>query len=172
MKRLMVGLGCLALLANGLLVSAGDEPAKKTEKPQKAKVVRADADAKNGDQDAKAKAKKEQEEEQRWMELKLLRSQEIFAELTSGNLEGVAKRARAMQAADILEFWLRGREFQKKEEYQKQLEHYQSATKELARHAEKDDLDGATEAWVSLSRSCVSCHKLLRDGKKPVESKK
>lgn len=161
MNRLTMGLGCLALLGGGLLLNAADEPVKKAEKAPKAKPAATSED--RGTETTADKKAKDQEEEQRWMEMKLLRSQEVFAELTAGNLEGVAKRARAMQAADILEFWLRGREFRKRSEYQGALNRYQFATRELARHANDGDLDGALEAWLDLSRSCVSCHKLLRD---------
>ena len=103
MNRLTMGLGCLALLGGGLLLNAADEPAKKAEKAPKAKAAATSEES--GKEATSDKKAKDQEEEQRWMEMKLLRSQEVFAELTAGNLEGVAKRARAMQAADILEFW-------------------------------------------------------------------
>lgn len=102
----------------------------------------------------------------KWMLFKLTSSQAIFTELTRGNLDGVAKRARASNVVDTLEYWLRGREFRERSEYHKQLNKYQFAVRELARHADDGNIDGALESWLDISRSCVQCHKLLRD---PVE---
>lgn len=99
----------------------------------------------------------------RWMGLKLASSQFIFAELTRGNLEGVAQQARASQVVDALEYWLRGHTFRQQSEYQKQLNRYQFATRELARHADDGNIDGALESWLDVNRSCIECHKLLRD---------
>ena len=78
----------------------------------------------------------------------------------------MAKHARATQAIDSLEYWLRGREFRQRSEYHKQLNQYQFALRELARHAEDENIDGALESWLDVNRSCIECHKLLRDKKR------
>ena len=97
------------------------------------------------------------------MQAKLASTQVILAELTYGDLAGVAKHARATQAVDALEYWLRGRTFRRRSEYHKQLNHYQFALRELARHAEDENIEGALESWLDVNRSCVECHNLLRD---------
>jgi len=64
---------------------------------------------------------------------------------------------------DVLEYWLRGKEFRQRSEYHKQLNKYQFAVRGLARHAEDDNIDGALESWLDINRSCVPVHKLLRE---------
>lgn len=162
---------CVAIaFAIGLTALASD-PAKKSKQRTTAqpkdtdkastKVKVADAETK-GDKTGRG---------YRWMGLKLASSQSIFAELTRGNLEGVARQARAGQVVDALEYWLRGHTFRQQSEYQKQLNRYQFATRELARHADDDNIDGALESWLDVNRSCVECHKLLRDNGRAAPAK-
>ena len=54
-------------------------------------------------------------------------------------------------------------EFTKKSAYLGQLNAFEFANKELIRQAEDGNIDGTLEAWLRLSRSCVECHKLIRD---------
>lgn len=116
----------------------------------------------------KSRKGKDQKPEQsdKWMLFKLTSSQAMFTDLTHGNLKGVAKHARASTVVDVLEYWLRGKEFRQRSEYHKQLNKYQFAVRELARHAEDNNIDGALESWLDINRSCVQCHKLLRDSVK------
>ena len=104
-----------------------------------------------------------QEDRDRWMQLKLTSSQQIFADLTHGDFEGVEKTARRMQVLNLLEQWMRKNEFEQKSEYKGQLNRFEFATKELVRYAEDENIEGALEAYVDLSRSCVRCHQLIRD---------
>jgi len=103
------------------------------------------------------------DESDRWLLFKLTSSQAMCTDLTRGNLKGVAKHARASTVVDVLQYWLRSKEFLQRSEYHKQLNKYQYAVRELARHAEDDNIDGAFESWLDVNRSCVQCHKLLRD---------
>ncbi len=113
--------------------------------------------------DKESVAAQKQDEEDRWMNAKLESSQQIFAGLTRGDLETVTMRARGMLVIGVLENWLRKNEFTKKSAYQGQLNAFEFANKELIRQAEDGNIDGTLEAWLRLSRSCVECHKLIRD---------
>lgn len=109
------------------------------------------------------KPKEPKTEEDLWMHAKLQASQEIFAGLTHGDLDTVKHRARRMLANNVLENWLRKNEFTRKSAYQGQMNAFEFANKELIRNAEDGDIDGTLEAYVRLSRSCVECHKLIRE---------
>lgn len=165
MTRLLTGLAMTFAIAVGVIVLAADSDRKKPDPPAIDAATEAPA-AKKADKDDDARKKDKDETSgrgDRWMMFKLTSSQLIFAELTRGNLEEVAKHARASQTVDALEYWLRGKEFRQRSEYHKQLNQYQFAVRELARHAEDGNIDGALESWLDVSRSCVECHKLLRD---------
>lgn len=103
------------------------------------------------------------DEGDRWMKAKLHSAQQIFAGLTQGDLEIVKKRAQYMAVVNVLEDWMKKNEFTKKSAYRGQLNAFEFANRELIRHAEDENLDGALDAWLKLSRSCVECHKLIRD---------
>ena len=127
-------------------------------------VVAADKEKKKPkDSEKEPVAAKKENEGDRWMQAKLHSAQQIFAGLTQGDLDVVKKRAQYMAVVNVLEDWLKKSEFKKKSAYQGQLNAFEFANKELIRHAEDDNIDGALEAWVKLSRSCVECHKLIRD---------
>lgn len=130
-------------------------------------VVAADKDKKKSkdDQNEPVASKKESEAD-RWMHAKLNYAQQIFAGLTEGDLEIVKKRAQLMAVVNVLEDWAKRGEFKKKSAYQGQLNAFEFANKELIRNADDDNIDGALEAWLKLSRSCVECHKLIRDPSK------
>lgn len=132
-------------------------------------VVAADKDKKQPKEiDKEPVAIQKEDEADRWMQAKLHSAQQIFAGLTQGDLEVVKKRAQYMAVVNVLEDWLKKSEFKKKSAYQGQLNAFEFANKELIRNADDDNIDGALEAWVKLSRSCVECHKLIRD---PAKSK-
>lgn len=161
MTRLTAGICMVLAVAVGLTAIASDPETKtKVNASDAKKSVKKTSDA--ADTKPRKKTGKSGSGD-RWMELKLASSQLIFAELTRGNLEGVAKQAKAGRVVDALEYWLRTSEFRKQSEYQKQLNLYQFATRELARQADDGNIDGALESWLDVNRSCVECHKLLRD---------
>ena len=98
-----------------------------------------------------------------WMAIKLTSSQQILEHLTTGDFRELEKSARRMQVLNFLEQWRRDKKFEKESAYQGQLNVFEFATKELIRHAGDKNVDGALEAYVSLTQSCVNCHKLIRD---------
>ena len=97
------------------------------------------------------------------MQAKLAGSQQILADLTHADLESVAKDARRLQVMSHLEKWLTSSELAEISEYRGQLNAFEFSTKELIRHADDGEIDGALDAYVDMTRSCVECHKLLRD---------
>jgi hypothetical protein len=150
MKRYTLTAALLALTAIAFSVIAADKEKKKSKE----------------EQNEPAAAQKTADEGDRWMQAKLHSSQQIFAGLTQGNLEVVKKRAQFMAVVNVLEDWLKKSELKKKSAYQGQMNAFEFANKELIRTADDGDIDGALEAWVKLSRSCVECHKLIRDVEK------
>lgn len=127
-------------------------------------VFAADKDKKKPkESDQESVAAQKEKEGDRWMQAKLHSAQQIFAGLTQGDLDVVKKRAQYMAVVNALEDWLKKSELKKKSAYQGQLNAFEFANKELIRHADDGNIDGALEAWVKLSRSCVECHKLIRD---------
>lgn len=146
-----------------VFASGADQKKSKTDSPTAATA--ASKETKTAPVVKKSRRGKDEKPEQsdKWMLFKLTSSQAMFTNLTRGNLEGVAKHARASTVVDVLEYWLRGKEFRQRSEYHKQLNKYQFAVRELARHAEDNNIDGALESWLDINRSCVQCHKLLRD---------
>ena len=108
----------------------------------------------------KARATKEVDS---WMKGKLRFAQRIFDGLTNGDLDAVESSARRMQGMHVLEKWLRSNEYVNQSDYKGQLNAFEYAVKELVRHSQDADIDGSLEAYVAMSRSCVQCHKLVRD---------
>jgi hypothetical protein len=100
-----------------------------------------------------------------WMKLKLVSSQQVFEGLTMGEFKQVENSARRMLVLNLLEQWAKRKEFAKQSEYRGQLNAFEYSVKELVRHAEDHDTEGALAAYVEMSRSCVRCHELIRDGK-------
>ncbi len=147
MKRFTLIATLLVVTAVAVAVVAADKEKQKPKETPKESVAVQKAD--EGD---------------RWMQAKLHSAQQIFAALTQGELETVKKRAQLMAVMNVMEDWLKKKsEFSKKSAYQGQLNAFEFATKELIRHSDDENIDGALEAWVKLSRSCIECHKLIRD---------
>ena len=98
-----------------------------------------------------------------WMKGKLRFAKRIFDGLTNGDLDAVESSARRMQGMNVLEQWLRSNEYVNQSDYKGQLNAFEYAVKELVRHSQDADIDGSLEAYIAMSRSCVQCHKLVRD---------
>jgi hypothetical protein len=98
-----------------------------------------------------------------WMQLKLASSEEVFRGLTNADLDRVETAARRMQVFNLLEQWAKRGELTAQSEYQGQLNAFEYNVKELVRNAEAGDADGALEAYLGMTRSCVRCHALIRD---------
>jgi hypothetical protein len=103
------------------------------------------------------------EEGAKWMQQKLHGTHQIFDGLMQGDFEKMENQARRMVVLQFLENWVVENKFTRKSAYQGQLNSYEFALKELRRSAEAKDIDGSFDAYTRLTRSCVECHKLLRD---------
>src|SRR5262249_52964074 len=97
-----------------------------------------------------------------WMTKKLEFSQKILQGLTQADFETVRKNADGMVVVGYLEGWDRAGT----PGYKKQMKAFESANKDLIRHAEKKDVKAATKAYTQLVVSCVECHTIVRDAKK------
>lgn len=147
MKRFSLIVALVAVTAIAVSVFAADKDKKKPKENTKEPAIEL----------------KTADEGDRWMQAKLHSAQQIFAGLTQGDLDVVKKRAQYMAVVNVLEDWLKKSDFKKKSAYQGQLNAFEFANKELIRNADDENIDGALEAWIKLSRSCVECHKLIRD---------
>jgi hypothetical protein len=112
---------------------------------------------------ASAAASQNEEDANAWMLAKLSGSQNILASLTRGDIQAVVTDARRMQVMTYLEQWLTASEIEELSEYRGQLNAFEFSTKELARHAEDGNVNGALDAYVDMTRTCVKCHELIRD---------
>jgi hypothetical protein len=102
-------------------------------------------------------------ESDKWMRIKLKASQGIFDGLTRGDHQKIEDNARRMLLLNFLEQWRRDNDFTRESEYEAQLNAFEYANKELIRTAHHKDIDGALDAYVRLSQSCVRCHQIIRD---------
>lgn len=98
-----------------------------------------------------------------WMKKKLDHSKEILAGLVTEDFDAIVTSARAMNDMNQFEKVFRA----KSRDYRDQLTIFEIANRDLIRQAEKDNLDGATRAYLQLTSSCVSCHKVVRDQQRP-----
>jgi hypothetical protein len=104
-----------------------------------------------------------QEEHDRFMAAKLVSSQNILSDLTHGDFESLEGNARRMQVISLLQQWMRDTNFEHKSEYEGQINAFDFATKELIRHASDQNIEGALQAYLDMTTSCVHCHELIRD---------
>lgn len=102
-------------------------------------------------------------ERDRWMAAKLVSSQQILEHLTRGDFDKLQTSARRMHVLNFLEQWAREEDFERKSDYQGQLNAFEFATKELIRHAGDQNTDGCLSSYQALTESCVRCHQLIRD---------
>lgn len=102
-------------------------------------------------------------ESDKWMAIKLTSAQEIVKHLTSADFEQLEASARRMHVMNFLEKWQREEDFAEQSEYQGQLNAFEFATKELIRHSQDENIDGALKSYVAITESCVHCHSLIRD---------
>jgi len=140
---LMTGVGMLLVMENHKPIQAGD-------------------DRKEAQNTSNAAPQKE-EDENAWMQAKLTGSRNILEHLTKGDIEAVTTDARRMQVMNYMEQWLTTSEIEELSEYRGQLNAFEYSTKELIRYADDGDVNGALEAYVDMTRTCVKCHQLIRD---------
>jgi len=94
-----------------------------------------------------------------WMKQKLVASQNILGGLTKADFGAIAENAQSMLVVSYLEKWIRA----DTPGYNAMLKDFEYANKSLALAAREKNLDGATVAYLQLTLSCVSCHKVVRD---------
>lgn len=121
-----------------------------------------------GDQGAATANKTEQPpltkaEANKWMQIKLYSSQQILAGLTNGDFKQIEEQSRRLLMFNVLENWRRENTLARDSEYKGQLNAFEFAAKELVRESEAKNIDGALNSYLLLTRSCVECHKLIRD---------
>jgi hypothetical protein len=98
------------------------------------------------------------------MKAKLIGSQAILEQLLRGEMSAVSESAARMQVMSLMENWFIGNEKNERtSKYRQQLNRFDFATKELIRHADDGDIEEAFESYTEMTRTCVQCHKLLRD---------
>ena len=153
MKR-VVAAGLLVVGLSTLVADSGSDQSTGRQRAVRVAGVVPD-DKKSGDEKVAARDK--------WMKAKQGHAQEIFAGLTDGDFDRMATSGRLLLGSGILEAWLKSREFEKHSDYRGQMYALEYANKELIRHAEDRNMEGALSAYVSLSQACVRCHMLLRD---------
>lgn len=96
-----------------------------------------------------------------WMERKLRLSQELLAGITAADFDKIAVSAQAMRALNKVEAFVRSRT----PGYRTQLQIFDESLAEIARQADKDNVEGAALGFTQLTISCVNCHKQLRAAK-------
>jgi cytochrome c556 len=94
-----------------------------------------------------------------WMKKKLEWSQSILACLAKSDWDKMAQDARALRALSKIEGRFRRTD---QKEYRAQLAVFDQANDELIKAADKENIDGATLAYMHLIHSCVNCHKSLQ----------
>lgn len=93
-----------------------------------------------------------------FMRAKLDHAQKVLEGLTVENLSMVAKNSQAMGLLSQDEQW---RVLQTQEYLQRSVE-FRRAVETLTEAAKKENLDGATLAYVDVTMKCVECHKYVR----------
>lgn len=93
-----------------------------------------------------------------FMRAKLDHAKNVLEGLTVENLPMVAKNSQAMALLSQDEQW---RVLQTPEYLQRSVE-FRRAVEGLTEAAKKENLDGATLAYVDVTMKCVECHKYVR----------
>jgi hypothetical protein len=99
----------------------------------------------------------------KWMEIKLHSSQEIFAALSRGDAKAIETPARRMLLLNVLEQWKSNKPYMDHSQYEAQLNAFEYAVKELARTGRDNNINDSLDAYVALTKSCVRCHQIVRD---------
>ncbi|MEZ6089347.1 MAG: hypothetical protein R3C05_15215 [Pirellulaceae bacterium] len=93
-----------------------------------------------------------------WMEKKLDYSQAVLRGLASSDFESIRKNALQLQLLNKVEGFIRRRNA----DYRHHVQTFERITGELARQAERKNIEGVTLAFNQLTISCVHCHESLR----------
>lgn len=121
----------------------------------------------------KKPAQKKKRKADTWMKAKKDHSHDIFDGLIAGDFRKIENASLKMMGNNILERWLADRkDYENSFSYHGQLNAFDYSTRELWRFAKQKDMDGALQAYGVMSRSCVRCHYLIRDGVVPPDTLK
>lgn len=93
-----------------------------------------------------------------FMRAKLQHSQKVLEGLTTEDFSVVAKHSQAMALLSQDQQW---QVLQTPEYLQRSVE-FRRAIEALTEAAKKENLDGATLAYVDVTMKCIECHKYLR----------
>jgi len=96
------------------------------------------------------------------MKAKLKRAQTLIEALAKEDYKALEENATALGQISKAAAFLRA---YKTEEYEFQARAFQKSADALAEKAKAKNLDGATLAYLDMTRSCVACHSHFR-GKK------
>ena len=94
-----------------------------------------------------------------WMKKKMEYSQEILRGLAMADFEQIRFNAARLNVLNQVESFVR----RKNPEYRTQLHTFNRVSAEIARQADKKNIEGATLAFNQLTVSCVQCHNTLRE---------
>ena len=97
------------------------------------------------------------------MKVKLKRAQALLEALAKEDYKALEENAAALGAISKAAEFLRA---YKTEEYEFQARVFQRSADNLAEKAKAKNLDGATLAYLDMTRSCVACHSHFRNRKR------
>ena len=97
------------------------------------------------------------------MKVKLKRAQALLEALAKEDYKALEENAAALGAISKATEFLRA---YKTEEYEFQARVFQRSADNLAEKAKSKNLDGATLAYLDMTRSCVACHSHFRNRKR------
>lgn len=93
-----------------------------------------------------------------WMDVKLKKSQDIFAALTKADFARILDDTKQLKTLNELEGFVR----KNVPDYRTYLKSFQFAVEEIDRQAKKQNIEGVTLGFQQLTMSCVNCHNHLR----------
>ncbi len=93
-----------------------------------------------------------------FMRAKLVHSQKVIEGLTTENFEMIAKNAQEMSLLSQATTW----QVLQTPGYMQRSGEFRRSVDALTEAAKKQNLDGATLAYVDVTLKCVECHKYVR----------
>ncbi|MEX2185483.1 MAG: hypothetical protein WD875_01760 [Pirellulales bacterium] len=94
-----------------------------------------------------------------FMQLKLQHAQAVLDGLVREDFEKIDKHAQLISLLTHDEAW----QVIQTPEYRRRSDEFRRAADNIAKAAQKKNLDGATLAYVEMTLNCVSCHRAVRD---------
>lgn len=94
-----------------------------------------------------------------FMRAKLDYSKDVLEGLATADYKKIADGARALRDLTEQERWRVSPEIR----YVRYTEEFERLTEDMEAAARKENIDGATLAYVNLTINCVNCHKFVRD---------